>query len=588
MFIGWTQAEIEEYQGTKRLLDRALELRRSSGSDAQVARTLGIHRATFCRLLRSWAMVKESGNHRLLLRGKSTGRNPICKPTAEDLRILCDYYVRSNRATGQGSKTLAARMAAKDGKLSPGLATAILAPRSSKHSLPKSLKDAMTVAPDLIKHHRSPAEERLGGIYCPGQLRMARDDASDIPRRLNPGERQSWDDATINFAVVVPWPWGGCKSSDKYGVKIGRFQLLAGIDDATDFCPGFSYVCRPLQSYRAEDSTAAMFRVWNSSYVPRSVMLEGGVWQAHRSLNFYNQLGVQIHSAKGRPHMKLIESYWNRLWSVLSLMTDGQVGRFRGEMQRETDMLIRCQKGSVDPRECFPNLEETLCVLQRGIDQMNETPVESKKYGSWVPQELHAAWMAGHQPMRIEPGLAWTIAPEIHTRKVISGMVKVKVESPLGYPFPYYFATGELNDFDGKRVSVYFDPHAHPLTATIALAEDHAGLKVGHIITNSATCIDDAPEVFRMSSGWEVDFNRHGLTDAIAARKAQRSHVVTNYRALGLDGRRHVGSVTRMPGVAVHPEVELPVPHDGDDGIPAPVALPMIRSRIEMLEAVAG
>jgi len=586
MFQGWTKDEIEEYQGKTRLIARVEQELTETPSIPRVAIRLGQSKPALYRLMQSWRMVKESGNHRLLLRGKSTGRTPVCNPTAEDLRVLREYLVRSNRATGKGSMTMAARMAAKDGKLSADLTLAILTPRSSKHSLPKSLRDAMFVAPDLIKHHRSPTEERLGGIYCPGQLRMARDEAADMPRRLNPGERQSWDDATINFAVVVPWPWGGCKTSDKFGVKIGRFQLLAGIDDATDYCPGFSYVCRPMGSYRAEDSTAAMFRVWDKSYVPRSVMLEGGVWQAHRSLNFYNQLGVQIHSAKGRPHMKLIESYWNRLWTVMSLMSNGQVGRFRGEMERETADLMRCQQGALDPRTVFPSLEETLCIIQKAIDYLNTEETASKKYGKWIPQELHNAWMAEHQPMHIESGLAWTIAPEIHTRKVLSGMVKCKVESPLGYPFPYHFATNDLNEFDGRKVTVYFDPHAHPLTATIALAEEHAGIKPGTIISNQAPCLDDAPEVFRMASGWEIDFNRHGMDDAIAAKKSQRRLVVTNYRAIGLDGRKHVGSVTRAPGVAVIPEPEgIVIPEPTGDTWEVP--LPKIMSRQELIEAVS-
>jgi hypothetical protein len=405
-----------------------------------------------------------------------------------------------------------------------------------------------------------------------------------MPRRLNPGERQSWDDATINFCVVVPWPWGGCKTSDRWGVKIGRFQLLAGIDDATDFCPGFSYVCRPMGSYRAEDSTAAMFRVWERSYVPKSVMLEGGVWQAHRSMNFYQQLGVQIHSAKGRPHMKLIESYWNRLWTVLSMMTDGQVGRFRGEMERETDLLMKCQAGSLNPCDVFPSLQKTLNVIQKGFDYLNTEEVGSKKYGKWIPAEAHAAWMQQHTPMNIEPGLAWTIAPEIHTRKVLSGMVKIKTESPLGYPFPYHFAANDLNEFDGRRVTVYFDTHAHPLRATIALAEEHAGMKPGAIITNSATCLDDAPEVFKMVNGWEVDFNRNGLNDAIAARKAQRRLVVTNYKAIGLDGRRHAGTLTRAPSVPSFPDNNVHLLPEAPVEIAAfPDPLPKIKSRLELV-----
>lgn len=146
MFQGWTKDEIEEYQGKTRLIAKVHETL-TTPSLSRVATLLGQSRPALYRLMQSWRMVKESGNHRLLLRGKSTGRTPVCNPTAEDMRVLREYLVRSNRATGKGSMTMAARMAAKDGKLSADLTLAILTPRSSKHSLPKSLRDAMFVAP---------------------------------------------------------------------------------------------------------------------------------------------------------------------------------------------------------------------------------------------------------------------------------------------------------------------------------------------------------------------------------------------------------------------------------------------------------
>jgi hypothetical protein len=570
MFSGWTKQDIEEYQRNKELTDRFL-----------AGDSLGYGRSSVKR----WIFKRfcaDNGNPRALLRKRSTGRPPVCNPSAEDVQVLRDYYVRSNRSRGRGSMTMAARMAAESGKLSADLTEAILSQRSSKHSLPKSLKNSMRIAPDIVRYHRSPTEQRLGGIYCPGQLRMARDEG-EPNRRLYAGERQSWDDATINFCVCVPWPWGGDKCSDKYGVKVGRFQLLAGIDDASDYCPGFSYVCRPLQSYRAEDATAAMFRVWRDSYLPKNVMIEGGVWQSNRARGFYDQVGVNTISAKGRPHMKLIESYWNRMWGHLPLLADGQVGRYRGEMERETDLLIRCQHGRQDPREVFPSLEVALGAITQAIAILNRTPVNSKTYGSWIPEERHAAEIAEHAPQKIEPGLEWTILPEVHTRVARRGMVTVKAESPLGFPHPYIFACDDLHEYDGQRVTVHFDPYAHPVTATITLADEYAGIRAGSIITHGARTMDGVPEVYRANDGWAIGFDPGALQRAIAMRKAQQRIVRTEYRAIrGTISKTE--SITRAP--SIDPEIPVQAQPTEDWGHPLTPGR-RIRTREELL-ASAG
>lgn len=582
MLQGLKHSEVEEYTGRSRLVSEAEAMIASGMTASSAASHLGISPVTLCRLRQAKTMADESGNPRLLLPGKSTGRKPLCKPSADELRELRAIYVRSNLSTGKGSKTMAARLFAASPECSPALRDAILRQRSSKHSLPKSLRDAMTVAPSLNTYHRSPNETRLAGMYCPGQLRMAREDGEE--RRLHAGERQSWDDASINFCVAVPWPWGGDRCSDKWGVKVGRFQLLAGIDDASDYCPGYSYVCRPLQSYRAEDSTAAMMRVWRDSYLPKSVMIEGGVWQSNRAMRFYNQVGVSHISAKGRPHMKLIESYWNRLWSILSLKADGQIGRYRGEMERENKILMQCQAGTMDPREVFPLITGALAAIGEGIEYLNVAPVESKKYGSWVPSERHAADLAMYPRMQLDSGLAWTVAPEIHTRKTYRGMVAVKVESPLGYPFPYHFACDDLHEYSGRLVTVYFDPWAYPLTAHITLAEEHAGLKAGTIIASSAPCIDDAPALIRDADSWAVDFNPNGLHKAIEVRKAQARLLRTEYRALGIRKSAHVQAETiiRAP-LAAHVNLENESQVEPTDNTEHDVIqLPKILSRLQM------
>lgn len=55
--------------------------------------------------------------------------------------------------------------------------------------------------------------------------------------------------------MCVPWPWGGDKCSDRYGVRVGRFQLLCGVDDASHYCPAFQFTMRPDPYWLLNDKT---------------------------------------------------------------------------------------------------------------------------------------------------------------------------------------------------------------------------------------------------------------------------------------------------------------------------------------------
>ena len=529
MFTGWTMEELLEYQDNLKLTDRLRELLQT-GTIAEAA-ACGKSTATVSRLLARRNRA-EDGDLRALLAGKSTGRTPQCAPTADDLRVLRAVYLKTNRAENTGSKRMAARLLARSGELSDDVSAAILKPRATK-ALPKCLRDAMHVAPALFQHHRSPKEAALDGFYIPGALRMVRD--ADGLRRLHPGERQSWDDATINFGVVVPWPWGGDPCADRFGVKLGRFQLLTCVDDASDFCPGYSYVIREQQSYRAEDTVAAQFRLCRDQYAPNKFMLEGGAWQSKRAKDFYQAAGIGVEDATGRPHLKLIESWFNRLWTVLS-MRAGQVGRYRGEMERENKQYLAARQGRLDPREHFPALEDALRDIDFAIAYLNAEQVESKKYGRWVPQKLHADGLAAFPRPRLDRGLFYHAAPIVERRLVRRNMVGVTCPSPFGGSFPYHFATDALYDFEGCYVRVYFDPFDSPLAATIVLDHEHHGLPRGHVIAHQAPCLEDAPEVMRLLAGLNVEINSNGLETAIAMRKQIHGAIRREYRALGFGG----------------------------------------------------
>ncbi|MGI5868663.1 MAG: helix-turn-helix domain-containing protein [Kiritimatiellia bacterium] len=453
-----------------------------------------------------------------------SGRPPAVEVSEEDAAKLRSAYLRSNRGRNAGSMTMAARSLAKRGALAPELCAEILRERASKHQLPTGVARAMRAAPAEVARYRDPDSGRNDGIFTPGWLRMAEDGS----RRLLPGEKHVWDDGSVNVGVLVPWTRGGDACSRRYGVRLGRYQLLACVDCATDFVVGYSYVARGNDAYSAGDAVRAMHGVWQGAgYAPREVVLEGGPWQGGRVLDFLEAAGVRMVSAKSKPNQKLVEGYFDRLWTALSVKLEGkgQLGRQRGEMAEETKDWIACREGRRDPRGLFPMLDEFLAALDRAIEFVNGEPVESRTYGEkWIPAEEYAGARANGRPL---VGGLWRLAlPVVEERTMRrQGMVRVQTMSPFGFPHVYVFACEEGWRYDGARVRVAFDPYAIRSGAALTLARPWRGLPAGTVIADAAPCISPAPDV--MALGGALDPRE----DAARIKKASRALVAESVAA---------------------------------------------------------
>ena len=121
---------------------------------------------------------------------------------------------------------------------------------ASKHYIPSSLRRELQIAPAVRRHHRHPTNATLAGPYVPGTTRLCH----DLSRRLYYGERVSFDDGSQNQIVCVPWPWGGTKEADRYGIRTCRGQWLLAHDDATSSILGWVFTLRPRDSYRDPDA----------------------------------------------------------------------------------------------------------------------------------------------------------------------------------------------------------------------------------------------------------------------------------------------------------------------------------------------
>ena len=508
------------------------EVRRRLAEGATLAAALlaaGVSETTF----RRWAARLDAGGVSALADRARSGRPPVVTLAEDEKKLLRRVYLQSNRAERSGSMTMAARIAARDPAncLREETRAAILADRSSKHHLPAEVRRAMReVAPTVVARYRDNREGQNNGIYVPGWLR--RDE--ETGRLLLPGERQVWDDASVNVAVAVPWAGRGDKAGDRWGWRAARYQLLAGIDCATDFFCGFGYVMRTSDGYRACDVANVMHRVWRQQgFMPKKVVLEGGSWQARTTVDFLKTAGVGIVDAKGRPNQKLVENYFNRLWTALSIFLPGygQIGRYRGEMRRENLNWMKVLSGSADPRQYFPTLKQFLAALNKAVEYLRWERVESKIYGTWSPQDLYQG--AEANGLKLVDGLERYALPVVARRQLRrGGMVFVTAETQMeGLKHEYAFATREGWRYDGAPVVVRFDPAtAAERGAVIELAAAWRDMRAGTVVDAAAPCVS-APPDFLSPSGI-FDLRGAGRREQRANRAAVRT-VVTAYDTRG-------------------------------------------------------
>ena len=389
-----------------------------------------------------------------------SGRPRKVELTDEQKKELAALYLATNATRKSGSMTLAWSIFASQ---QPELGWDAAA-KSSKHTIPAVAREVMEHARPMVGFHRGGERKLRESAYSPGLLRRNLDGGL-----LRAGQRASWDDATINFGVCVPWPWrrSGDKCAEKYGVRLGRFQLLACHDDATSFIPAYSYVIRYEQTYRGEDVAGAMIRTCRDVGIFDAFVLEGGVWKSDRVQRLLDGLGIHHIDAKGRPQCKLVENFFNRLWSVLSVVP-GQVGRYQAENKSTSEKYVACRNGRQDPRTLFPMLTDALAAIDWAINYLNTHPIESREYGKWIPRERWEADLKA-QPMRqVDADFSWLQAPAIVKRKVVRGMLRATVPGPLGVPQRWSFSAPWLWTEEGKELMLHFDPLGEwPLSAIV-------------------------------------------------------------------------------------------------------------------------
>jgi len=466
---------------------------------------------------------------------RRAGRPRVVELSDSEIAEIAGMVAGANCGRGEVSLTMAVRVWAGDKR--PDILE-LLNGYSSKHTMPVVFREVAARVRPLVDMHRDRRMVRnMGGAH--GHMRMFGD------RRLLAGEQFSFDDATINGAVCVPWPRGGDKCSDRYGVRVGRFQFLAAHCDGTSMLAAYVYQIRESQGYRGADAVSLVNRLCRDVCRPDRLVLEGGVWQGSRMSAAREALGVKLLDAKGRPNQKLIENFFNRFWTRMALeLPAAQLGRFRAEERENSELYLKCRAGTQDPRKFFPMLADVLSAFDRAITWLNNEPIQSAQYGRWIPAERWAEDMEANPRVCVseEDVPTWTTAPVLEVRVVRRGQVSVTADGPCGESLKFVFCSPALLEWEGREVRVAFDPLLEGAGAEVVERSRPRVICVAQPVSGAAGV---------------------GLSDAAAEARAMRDFMRREYRCL-VPGRRRQETEVRVPSA---PAGDGKNGRDGNEGM---------------------
>ena len=472
---------------------------------------------------------------------RSGRKRTVLRLSPEELAAARGAVLTTNRTADSGSVPEGLRLAARRGQLRPETATAISDRLRDGGRIPDALRRDLIPSPAVVRQHRNPTDAGLDYLSAPGSLMWIKDRLTGQDRFARVGDVLEADDASINFYVCVPWEIGGCPASERWGVKVGRFQWLVAIDRASRYVPGWSYTMRPRDSYRAEDIVALFHGIFRQHGVWERLCLEQGSWKSDLVTGLLKQLRIERMTAWS-PHQKpYIEGLFNSMWTKLSDLP-GQVGRHRGEEEAAAGVARSCQRGATDPRLHFPMLSDVLASLHRVTSERNAQRVDSENYGSWIPEERWLAQQAeARECGRLRPlpeGCAWMFSPCSREWTVQGGTVGGSIQVMDGLSIRYDFAAEWLTEFAGAKIRAHFDPAApsSQCEATLVLLENVRDHQAGEVL-GTAIQVNKTARYARRAMGWGDD------TDAGRdMRKVQAAALRAEVRTMLPGGR---------PGIAV-------------------------------------
>lgn len=465
---------------------------------------------------------------------KKRGPKPIALLNDAELRMAKALYVTHE------SKTLALRKLAGSPACRQEVADVILKRRSSKHTITPALRGQLVVPDAVMDWHKSPKKVRRESFITPRTKTFL--DRSGAEQRLLPGMLAERDDMSNNFIFWIDWPWGGDPCSDKYGVRIARGQNLLHIDVASLRFLSMNMLVRLRDSYRADDIWQWVGQTYRDLGIPQiGERWERGIWNANQlhgtpikaghtgqeqRLGGIQALGRKITTSQS-PTTKIIENRF-RFYQRICKDIPGQIGAFRGEMEKVSKLWTACRAGSRDPRDYFLSYEDAVSQLEGRLQDVNSEQVEGAIYNG-IPNDIWIREGGEKRMTRLTADQSYLFSRDRHVVTVNKGQALVRKSAPDGVRLAWYFHCEDLWRFEGRKVALFMNDFAPAEGATVVLADRQGEGKV----VGFADLVEGCPQ-FALG----VDFNGgRGATAALAAldrRKVFADAVRCEYRALGL------------------------------------------------------
>jgi hypothetical protein len=509
----------------------------NGASPRRAAKALGESRVTLWR----WEQrYRKEGFEGLIPATENCGRTPWLKKlgmTEDEIRQVQALHLDT------GSNTTALRLFAQSDRCRPELAAAILDPtRTSKHSIPPSIRDATKVSENLKKAHRGPRKLALSGMWTPRRLDIL------------PGDIFTSDDTTPIWAWWVPW-----YESEEYpfGVKVLQGQFLPVIDVASQCVLTLVLIAREKSSYRAADIWNLFGHTFDTVGLPRlGWQLERGSWDSNlvrgqdveyqdgeisrvrrvgglRSLpsNLTDWHTSPVGPLKDMPpeafpknlqtwtsylpKSKSIEAFFNRSQTLEGTIW-GALGRdqMRNPFEKTKKIYEACKRGAADPRLHFLSQEEMLLKLKGIAEYLSNEPMEGEVFRG-IPKKLFQDAVEQRPLLRMPEDQRYLYRRDWKPLTITQGWARVRATDEItGKRYSLFYCNPRVfAHHEGEPVVVYYDRENYEQPAQIHLARD-----------GSYLC--DALYEDRRGSFLEGDLSGHDL------RKQWKNAVMSAYATL--------------------------------------------------------
>lgn len=580
-----------------------------------VARATGQSRASVIRWVKRY---KADGLAGLLDRCTNSGR----KSAADKLRLAlgdAEFNRLVKEVQGRNydykSNSLAWRKTALD-ESAPApvreLFARIMQKHSSKHSIPRSLRQLTDVNPAQRLLHQGRRAFKLSGVY--------------INRRpdIIPGDVYVSDDETdivycaVKTAVCEKYP---------HGYKLMQVQCFPMLDVASQYVGSFAMVARERGSYRATDLWAFFGHAIRDMKLPRiGFQFERGTWESNiirgvkvdydpeeptarqrigglemlpnRILPWHREHAGADLSILGTtlkiftsylPKSKSVEGWFNRSQRLRQAIW-GYAGRDQRKTPQEKILKLAgaCQRGTENPAEHFMLMEELYDAYGRSIQELNQDRMEGEVF-SGVPQQVWEEWTtkAGCEQLDMHPASAW-MYKNMWAQGVVKGpFIRARLTDELTrarYTEVWSSAT-DLHAYDGKTVLVYWDRDDIDSPAVIIDGRTGDFLCEAEHFDKPGMFLDDDMTGLRIVKEWErFNCTLYGNVKKFIPSLRKPEGVRQRQAETRREERRVAADFTATTDVTV----TAPEPASTDDwSHPLHANRPKIRTREQMLMGVA-